>query len=56
VHQESDVLSESEYPLGELNQSEGPGASVGNSLPIDGPPSTRMISLDEPPSSETGRT
>lgn len=24
--------------------------------PIDGPPSTLIISLDEPPSSETGRT
>ena len=25
-------------------------------VPIDGPPRTRMISLDEPPSSETGST
>lgn len=28
----------------------------GGGIPIDGPPRTRMISLDEPPSSETGST
>jgi hypothetical protein len=25
-------------------------------VPMEGPPSTRMISLDEPPLSDTGRT
>ena len=25
-------------------------------IPIEGPPRTRMISLEEPPSSDTGRT
>lgn len=32
------------------------GKRGGERLPMEGPPSTRMISLDEPPSSDTGRT
>jgi hypothetical protein len=28
----------------------------GKASPIEGPPVTRIISLDEPPSSDTGRT
>jgi hypothetical protein len=41
-----------ESATNEDNQSEKRERGV----PIDGPPRTRMISLDEPPSSETGST